>query len=157
MKFAGFTRVYEEGRDDDGAAADDALTDGKKQLLPKLTVDERLDLKGIDPKQHFTEPPPRFTEASLVRVLEDNGIGRPSTYSSIVETIQARGYVTADRTPLPPDRDRHSVNDLLVEHFQRLVNLDFTAQMERDLDGVADNGGDWVAVLRRSTTSSVSN
>ena len=128
--------------------ADDALTDGKKPLLPKLTVDEPLDLKDIDPKQHFTEPPPRFTEASLVRALEENGIGRPSTYSSIVETIQARGYVEQIERRFHPTEIGIQVNDLLAEHFKDIVDLGFTAQMERDLDGVADNGGDWVAVLR---------
>ncbi len=148
LKFAGFTRVYEEGRDDAAPGPDDAVTDGKKPLLPKLIVDERLDLKGIDPKQHFTEPPPRYTEASLVRVLEENGIGRPSTYSSIVETIQARGYVEQIERRFHPTDIGIQVNDLLAEHFKDVVDPGFTAQMERDLDGVADNGGDWVAVLR---------
>jgi DNA topoisomerase-1 len=148
LKFAGFTRVYEEGRDDAQTAPAEELTDGKKPLLPKLTVDERLDLKGIDPKQHFTEPPPRFTEASLVRVLEENGIGRPSTYSSIVETIQARGYVEQIERRFHPTDIGIQVNDLLAEHFKDVVDPGFTAQMERDLDGVADSGGDWVAVLR---------
>jgi len=147
LKFAGFLRVYEEGRDDAGAA-DELTGDAKKPLLPKVAVDERLDLRALEPKQHFTEPPPRFTEASLVRALEENGIGRPSTYSSIVETIQARGYVEqVDRRFHPTDIGM-SVNDLLAEHFTDVVDPKFTALMEGELDGVADRGDDWVAVLR---------
>jgi DNA topoisomerase-1 len=148
LKFAGFTRVYEEGRDDTAAAADDLLGDGKKPLLPKLAVGEVLDLRAIEPKQHFTEPPPRFTEASLVRVLEENGIGRPSTYSSIVETVQARGYVEQIDRRFHPTEIGISVNDLLAEHFRDVVDPKFTAQMEGDLDRVAEDGGDWVALLR---------
>jgi DNA topoisomerase-1 len=147
LKFAGFLRVYEEGRDDT-AAPDDLTGDAKKPLLPKVTVDELLDLKAIDPKQHFTEPPPRFTEASLVRSLEENGIGRPSTYSSIVETIQARGYVEQMDRRFHPTDIGMSVNDLLAEHFTDVVDPKFTALMEGELDGVADRGDDWVAVLR---------
>ena len=148
LKFAGFTRVYEEGKDDAAAAPDDATADGKKPLLPKLTVGERLDLRGVDPKQHFTEPPPRFTEASLVRTLEENGIGRPSTFSSIVETIQARGYVEQIDRRFHPTEIGIQVNDLLAEHFADIVDPGFTAKMEHDLDGVAETGADWVAVLR---------
>jgi DNA topoisomerase-1 len=148
LKFAGFLRVYEEGRDDAGAAPDDLTGDPKKPLLPKLTADELLDLRALEPKQHFTEPPPRFTEASLVRALEENGIGRPSTYSSIVETIQARGYVEQVDRRFHPTDIGIQVNDLLAEHFTDVVDPTFTAQMEGELDGVADRGDDWVAVLR---------
>jgi DNA topoisomerase-1 len=148
MKFAGFTRVYEEGRDDTSAVPEDVAADGKAALLPKLAVGEQLDLRAIEPKQHFTEPPPRFTEASLVRVLEENGIGRPSTYSSIVETIQARGYVEQIERRFHPTEIGISVNDLLAEHFPDVVDPKFTAQMEGGLDGVAENGDDWVALLR---------
>jgi DNA topoisomerase-1 len=148
LKFAGFTRVYEEGKDDGAAVSDDTSADGKKPLLPKLLVDEPLDLRGVDPKQHFTEPPPRFTEASLVRTLEENGIGRPSTFSSIVETIQARGYVEQIDRRFHPTDIGIQVNDLLAEHFADIVDPGFTAKMEHDLDGVAETGDDWVAVLR---------
>ncbi len=147
LKFAGFLRVYEEGRDD--AAAPDELTgDAKKPLLPKVVAGDPLDLRALEPKQHFTEPPPRFTEASLVRALEENGIGRPSTYSSIVETIQARGYVEQVDRRFHPTDIGISVNDLLAEHFTDVVDPRFTAIMEGELDGVADRGDDWVAVLR---------
>jgi DNA topoisomerase-1 len=144
LKFAGFLRVYEEGRDD--APAEPA--DDKQPRLPKLAVDDPLDLRALEPKQHFTEPPPRFSEASLVRALEENGIGRPSTYSSIVETIQARGYVEQIDRRFHPTEIGMAVNDLLAEHFTDVVDPKFTAAMESELDGVAEKGDDWVAVLR---------
>ncbi|HEY8321665.1 MAG TPA: type I DNA topoisomerase [Candidatus Baltobacteraceae bacterium] len=150
VKFAGFTKVYEEGKDDD--ALEPAPADGTKKKgkvrLPELNEGDALDCSGIDPKQHFTEPPPRFTEATLVKALEENGVGRPSTYSTIVETIQARGYVVQAERRFAPTDIGIAVNDLLAEHFKDIVDLRFTAQMEGDLDKVADGNGDWVAVLR---------
>lgn len=147
LKFAGYTKVYEEGRDD--VAPEEAATDGKgRPLLPKLEAGQSLEARAIEPKQHFTEPPPRFTEASLVKALEDNGIGRPSTYSSIVETIQARGYVEQVDRRFHPTEIGIEVNDLLAEHFRDIVDLKFTATMENELDRVAENGADWVAILR---------
>ncbi|MGR4065204.1 MAG: type I DNA topoisomerase [Vulcanimicrobiaceae bacterium] len=151
VKFPGFTRIYEEGKDDDRAAAEvaaDAKAPPKKVRLPDLEDRERLDRRGLEPKQHFTEPPPRYTEATLVKALEDNGIGRPSTYSSIVETIQARGYVVQAERRFAPTDIGFAVNDLLVEHFPKIVNLAFTARMEGDLDKVAVGSEDWVEVLR---------
>jgi DNA topoisomerase-1 len=151
LKFAGFTRVYQESRDDapaDGTVPEEVL-DGKRQPLPKLTADEPLDVRAIEPKQHFTEPPPRYTEASLVRALEENGIGRPSTYSAIVETIQARGYVIQVERRFQPTEIGEAVNDLLAEHFRDIVDLKFTASLESDLDKVEEEGADWVGVLRR--------
>jgi DNA topoisomerase-1 len=152
MKFAGYTRIYEESRDED-APADADSGNGKagaksKIRLPELHEGDELDCRALEPKQHFTEPPPRFTEASLVKALEENGIGRPSTYSTIVETIQSRGYVTqAERRFVPTDIGI-AVNDLLAEHFKDIVDLKFTSQMEGDLDKVADGHVDWVGVLR---------
>jgi DNA topoisomerase I len=153
LKFAGFTRVYQEGRDDvtEAGPAEEQL-DGKRQPLPRLTANEPLDLRALEPKQHFTEPPPRFTEASLVRTLEENGIGRPSTYSAIVETIQARGYVTQFDRRFQPTEIGMAVNDLLAEHFADIVDPKFTALLEGELDQVEENGGDWVDVLRRFYT-----
>jgi DNA topoisomerase I len=139
MRFPGFTRVYEDGKDEEKG----------RVRLPDLSEDERLDCRKVEPKQHFTEPPPRFTEATLVKALEDNGIGRPSTYSTIVETIQARGYVTQAERRFVPTPIGAAVNDLLVEHFPKIVNLDFTARMEGDLDRIADGHEDWIALLRR--------
>ncbi len=150
MKFAGFTRVYEESQDDVAPAQTGA--NGKapakaRPVLPKLTQDERLITKAIEPKQHFTEPPPRFSEASLVKALEENRIGRPSTYSAIVETIQARGYVEVIDRRFHPTDIGFEVNDLLAEHFKDIVDLAFTALMEEKLDRVAEGNADWVKVL----------
>ena len=139
VKFPGFTKIYEEGRDDDG--------EEKKGRLPKLEQHQRLDLRKLEPKQHFTEPPPRYTEASLVKALEENRIGRPSTYSTIVETVQARGYVIQVERRFQPTEIGIAVNDLLMEHFPDIVDLNFTAQMEGDLDKVAVGDEDWVRVL----------
>ncbi len=142
VKFPGFTRIYEEGRDDekDGAKV--------KVRLPELNESELLDCRGLEPKQHFTEPPPRYTEATLVKALEENGIGRPSTYSTIVDTIQSRGYVVQQDRRFAPTDIGIAVNDLLAEHFKDIVDLRFTRQMEGDLDKVAIGEQDWVEVLR---------
>jgi DNA topoisomerase I len=145
MRFPGFTKVYEEGKDDEAAANGSGKA---RPRLPELHEKETLDCRKLDPKQHFTEPPPRFTEATLVKALEENGIGRPSTYSTIVETIQARGYVTQQERRFLPTEIGVAVNDLLVEHFPKIVNLDFTATMEGDLDKVAVGNEDWVGLLR---------
>lgn len=160
LKFAGFTRVYEEGRDEDAAAKGDneaqaleatgsAKGKQKPQIrLPELHEKDPLDCNKVEPKQHFTEPPPRYTEATLVKALEENGIGRPSTYSSIVETIQARGYVVQEDRRFAPTDIGVSVNDLLAEHFKDILDLHFTAQMESGLDKVAVGDEDWVGLLR---------
>ncbi|MBV8582496.1 MAG: type I DNA topoisomerase [Candidatus Eremiobacteraeota bacterium] len=154
VRFPGFTKVYEEGKDDEsaGAAGANGVTDAKsksKVRLPELAEGESLDCRSLESKQHFTEPPPRYTEATLVKALEENGIGRPSTYSTIVETVQARGYVTQQDRRFMPTEIGVAVNDLLVEHFPKIVNLDFTASMEGDLDKVAVGGEDWVGLLRQ--------
>jgi len=149
LKFAGYTAVYEEGTDDVPA---DGAQNGKpakaRPVLPRLDERQPLDVKAIEPKQHFTEPPPRFTEATLVRALEENGIGRPSTYSAIVETIQARGYVEQIDRRFHPTDIGEAVNDLLVEHFKEIVDLTFTASMESRLDDLAERGGDWGATAK---------
>jgi DNA topoisomerase-1 len=152
LKFAGFTAVYEEGTDAATGSADAAptLTQAEKArpILPKMNEGDVLDPKAIEPKQHFTEPPPRYTEATLVRALEENGIGRPSTYSAIVETIQARGYVEQLERRFAPTEIGEAVNDLLVEHFKEIVDLKFTALMEGKLDALAETGGDWAATAK---------
>ncbi len=149
LKFAGYTAVYEEGKDDEVPAAPgtDAKGKGGRILLPPLAAQDPLEKQSIDPKQHFTEPPPRFTEATLVKALEENGVGRPSTYSSIVETIQARQYVEQLERRFHPTEIGVQVNDLLAEHFKDIMNLQYTAKMESELDEVEDNGRDWRAVL----------
>jgi DNA topoisomerase-1 len=151
LKFAGYTAVYEEGKDDDAEGGAKPAAGAKapkaRVLLPALEKDDGLDARSIEPKQHFTEPPPRFTEASLVKALEENGIGRPSTYSSIVETIQARQYVEQIERRFHPTEIGMAVNDLLAEHFKDIMNLAYTAKMESELDQVEDNKMDWVEVL----------
>jgi DNA topoisomerase-1 len=151
LKFAGFTKVYEESQDEPTeapAAASAGKTAAKaRPILPKMEKDEDLATQSIDPKQHFTEPPPRYSEATLVKALEENRIGRPSTYSTIVETIQARGYVEQIERRFHPTDIGIAVNDLLGEPFQDIVDLAFTASMEEKLDKVAEGDGDWVKVL----------
>ncbi len=149
LKFAGYTAVYEEGKDDDPAEKT-AAKNGRpaRLMLPALEKDEDLEKQSIEPKQHFTEPPPRYTEATLVKALEENGIGRPSTYSSIVETIQARQYVEQADRRFRPTEIGEAVNDLLAEHFRDIMDLQYTAKMESELDQVEDHKMDWVDVLR---------
>jgi DNA topoisomerase I len=147
VKFAGFTRVYEEGKDL-SAGSGQAQEQRAKIRLPELHERQNLDCRAVEPKQHFTEPPPRYTEATLVKALEENGIGRPSTYSTIVDTIQARGYVTQEDRRFKPTDIGIAVNDLLAEHFKDIVDLKFTAGMEGDLDKVAEGNADWVNILR---------
>jgi DNA topoisomerase-1 len=113
-----------------------------------LRPDEELDLVGIAPEQHFTEPPPRYTEASLIKALEEHGIGRPSTYAPTVETIRQRGYVELRERRLHPEETAYRVTDLLVEHFPEVVDVSFTARMEERLDGVARGDEAWVPVVR---------
>ena len=138
--FDGFQALYTEGRDDE---EDERLT-----VLPDLRPDEELDLVGIAPEQHFTEPPPRYTEASLIKALEEHGIGRPSTYAPTVETIRQRGYVELRDRRLHPEETAYRVTDLLVEHFPEVVDVSFTARMEERLDGVARGDEAWVPVVR---------
>ncbi len=144
IKFRGFLAVYSEGKDEPTDKEDEA-----NRELPPLAHDEPLDLLGIYPEQHFTQPPPRYTEATLIKALEEYGIGRPSTYAPILSTIQDRGYVERmpDRRLKPTDLG-FIVNDLLVKHFAQEVDVKFTAQMEEKLDQIADGEANWVQVLR---------
>jgi len=145
VKFPGFMAVYTEGKDEGEEAAEE---EGKK-ALPPLVVDEILDLLRITPEQHFTQPPPRYTEATLIKALEERGIGRPSTYAPILSTIQERGYVERiEGRRLVPTELGFLVNDLLVKHFPEVVDVGFTAEMEEDLDRIASGEEEWVHVLR---------
>jgi len=141
LAFPGFLLVY-EGTPTPEATEEDAGP------LPPLTVGEVLDLLRLIPEQHFTQPPPRYTEATLVRELEKHGIGRPSTYAPILSTIQVRGYVDKVNKYLAPTDLGFLVNDLLVKHFPDIVDIPFTAHMEENLDRIAAGERDWVAVLR---------
>ena len=143
VKFAGFLSLYSEARDEDAA-----ITDEDKKALPPLAEGEVLDLVKLSPEQHFTQPPPRYTEASLVKALEERGIGRPSTYAPILGTIQDRGYVLRVEKRLEPTELGMLVNDLLVEHFPDVVDVDFTANLEEHLDDIAQGRRKWVPVLR---------
>ena len=140
LRFAGFLALYEETR------PNDKPDDDSNQVPSDLSEDEAVDLRRLIPEQHFTQPPPRFSEATLVKELEENGIGRPSTYSAILGTIQDRGYVETHERRLIPTEIGQLVNDLLVEHFPDVMSVDFTARMEDDLDGIAE-GKPWVPVL----------
>ena len=145
MKFKGFTAVYVETREEQDAAPDEDA----ESNLPPLTEGEALTLNGLEPKQHFTQPPPRFTEASLVKALEELGIGRPSTYASILGTIiHDRGYVRRERRTLFPAELGTEVTDLLMPFFQDIMNVEFTAQMEDELDRVEEGELDWVKAVR---------
>ena len=136
----GFMVVYREG-------SDDGKDDTGEKFLPELAEGERVALHAVRPEQHFTEPPPRYTEASLVRALEEYGIGRPSTYASIISTLQQRNYVEMDGKRFIPTDIGRTVNKFLTEHFERYVDYDFTARLEDDLDAISRGEQDWVPVL----------
>ncbi len=116
--------------------------------LPALSKDDPLELKELFSEQHFTQPPARYSDASLIRALEENGIGRPSTYAPILSTLQRRGYVEREQRRMIPTEIGMTVNDLLVDHFPNIVDLGFTARMEEELDEVAEGDRDWVEVVR---------
>jgi DNA topoisomerase I len=139
--FEGFARVYTEGRDDD------AEEDENARRLPQLAEGDRTDVRDVTPTQHFTEPPPRYTEATLIKALEEHGIGRPSTYAATISTIIDRGYVRVEERRLHPELVAGIVTDLLVEHFGDYVDLEFTARMEEELDEIARGERAWVPLL----------
>ncbi|MDX2074326.1 MAG: type I DNA topoisomerase [Alphaproteobacteria bacterium] len=140
VKFEGFLKLYQEGKDDE--------EDEESARLPALKPYEKLDAKEVKPEQHFTEPPPRYSEASLVKKLEELGIGRPSTYASIISVLQDRGYVTLDKKRFVAQSLGRLVNAFLVSFFERYVEYDFTAKLESELDDIADGNIDWKKVLR---------
>jgi DNA topoisomerase-1 len=140
IKFDGFMKLYIEGKDEEEKE--------EGGLLPELEVGQQLGLDGFDPQQHFTQPPPRFSEAMLVKTLEENGIGRPSTYAPIIETLQARGYVTREKKVFYATELGRVVLDQLLEFFPDILDVDFTAQMEEQLDRIAEGELEWVDVIR---------
>jgi len=141
MLFDGFLVVYREGRDDEEEEGENRL--------PDLSEGQLLDLNDVLPSQHFTQPPPRFTEASLVKALEEHGIGRPSTYAATLSNLVDREYVRIDQRRIFPTDTGIVVTDLLVEHFPQVVDVKFTADMEEDLDEIARGHKDWPEVLRQ--------
>jgi DNA topoisomerase-1 len=138
--FPGFMTLYSEGKDE-------AEEEGKI-ALPKLAKGDALDLLGVFPEQRFTQPPPRYTEATLVKTLEQYGIGRPSTYAPIISTIQERTYVEKDKGIFKPTELGMATNDLLVQHFPDIINIQFTAEMEKELDDIANNERQWPNVIQ---------
>ena len=140
IKFPGFTILYTEGRDE-------TEEDEGRRPLPQLDKGEPLQLLGLFPEQHFTQPPPRYTEATLIKALEERGIGRPSTYAPILSTIRGRGYVERADGRFRPQELGFVVSDLLTEHFPDIVDLNFTAQMEEGLDQIAQGERSWVPFL----------
>src|SRR5437763_11235003 len=142
LKFAGFLSLYRAGQDEDEPA------DEERQPLPELSAGDLLDLVRLIPEQHFTQPPPRYSEATLVKALEERGIGRPTTYAPTLGTIQDRGYVERDGRRLKPTDLGTLVNDVLVQQFGDIVDLDFTAVLEDKLDEVAQGERPWVPVVQ---------
>jgi len=144
MKFAGYTKVYEVAESDDAKAE---AAEAADKLLPPVEVGDVITLIEVRPEQHFTQPPPRFSEASLVKELEERGIGRPSTYAAIMSTIVDRGYVEKKEARFWPTELGILVNSLLVVSFPEIVSSDFTAKMEADLDHVEEGREDWRKLL----------
>jgi DNA topoisomerase-1 len=142
VKFNGFMAVYVESKDEENNDEE------KEGVLPLLNEGERLDLLGLDGKQHFTQPPPRYTEATLVKALEEKGIGRPSTYAPTISTIQDRKYVEKQDGSFRPTEIGTIVTDVLIAAFPDIINVDFTAKMEDELDKIEDGSINWVTVLK---------
>ncbi len=145
MKFDGFIRVYTEGRDEEPGEEDD----DRERTLPPLAEGEALRLLELKPEQHFTQPPARFSQATLIKELEEKGIGRPSTYASIMSTILSKEYVTEDQRRLRPSELGFLVTDLLVQSFPDLLDVEFTAGMENVLDEIEEGRQPWLDAMRR--------
>ncbi len=143
IKYPGFMSVYMEGRDDSKA------DDNKEKLLPELIQGEQIDLLEIRNEQHFTEPPPRFTEASLVKTLEEYGIGRPSTYASIITTLVSRNYVELENRRFTPTDIGRIVITFLTQYFTKYVDYEFTAELEDELDAIARGEHEWIPLLEQ--------
>jgi DNA topoisomerase-1 len=144
VKFPGFSAVYLEGKEEE----EEEKEKDEMKKLPDVAEGELLDLLGVEGKQHFTQPPPRFTESSLVKVLEEKGVGRPSTYATILSTIQDREYVNKEKNRLKPTLLGCSVNDLLIQGFPEIMDVEFTADMEQQLDNVEEGNINWVELLK---------
>lgn len=140
LRFPGFLSVYEEGKDSGSDSSEG-------EELPPLEVGEELRKVRVRPEQHFTQPPSRYTEASLVRTLEENGVGRPSTYVSIIDTIRKRNYVYLEDRQFRPSELGFAVNDLIAEHFPNIIDVEFTANLEESLDKIAEGEAEWGKVV----------
>ena len=145
IAFEGFLKVYKEDQDDptvEGSVDDD-------RILPSMSEGEVLERKEITPAQHFTQPPPRFSEASLVKRLEELGIGRPSTYASIMQVLQERNYVRLDKKRFIPEARGRLVTSFLSNFFTKYIQYDFTADLEAELDEISDGKLAWLDVLKK--------
>lgn len=147
IKFDGFLSVYIEDTDEGDKKSDDGDDSGDNKRLPPLEAGDKLPVLNVRPDQHFTIPPARFTEASLVKSLEEYGIGRPSTYATIISVLKNREYVVLDKKSFSPTEVGEVVNDFLTEHFFRYVDYNFTAGLENDLDEIANGQEDWLKVM----------
>lgn len=147
LRFPGFLAVHADQRTQETNSTDDEALEINLAQLPELTQGDPLQLIDLYPEQHFTQPPPRYSDASLVKALEENGIGRPSTYAPILSTLQRRGYVERAKRRMQPTEIGLVVNDLVVEHFPEIVDLGFTAKMEQELDEIAEGQRRWVDVV----------
>ena len=145
LKFDGFMKLYLEGRDDSNTESN--RDDESDAILPALEIGEQLGLRNLTPKQHFTQPPPRYTEATLVKALEEKGVGRPSTYAAIISTIQDREYVLKEDRSFQPTDVGKLVNQLLIKGFPDILDTQFTAKLEDQLDEIAEGKSDWVGIL----------
>lgn len=141
LRFLGFLALYEE------TAPDDRPDDDQNRVPADLTEQEGIDLIQLMPNQHFTQAPPRFSEATLVKALEENGVGRPSTYAATIDTVQRRRYVERIDKRLQPTETGRVVNDILVEYFPDVLSVDFTARLEDELDSIAQGDKDWAPVI----------
>ncbi|MEB3207112.1 MAG: type I DNA topoisomerase, partial [Vampirovibrionales bacterium] len=148
VAFAGYLKVYRPAEDDAAKEGDDDETSSEGKVMPPFRQGDVVNLVAIRPVQHFTEPPPRFNEASLVKTMEELGIGRPSTYAATIATIQDRTYVLKEDKALKPTELGKAVNTLLMKHFESIVDTHFTANMESKLDAIADENLPWQEVIR---------
>ncbi|HLU21915.1 MAG TPA: type I DNA topoisomerase [Bacillaceae bacterium] len=139
IKFHGFMKLYIEGTDDQ--------QEEKENMLPELVEGDIVKAEKLEPKQHFTQPPPRYTEARLVKTLEELGIGRPSTFAPTLDTIQRRGYVALDNKRFIPTELGEIVHEMIVEFFPEIINVEFTAQMEKSLDEIEEGKIEWVSII----------
>ena len=140
IKFKGFLVLYQESQDNE--------EEEENSALPRLSEGEVLEKKNLIPKQHFTQPPPRYTEATLVKALEERGIGRPSTYAPIISTIQSRGYVVKESKVLLPTELGKIVNDIMKTYFTDIVDIEFTVEMEKKLDDIEEGDKEWVDIIK---------
>ena len=141
IKFHGFMIIYVEGKDEE--------KEDKERMIPELVEGEKVELKKLEPKQHFTQPPSRYTEATLVKALEEQGIGRPSTYAPTITTIISRGYVEREKKQLKPTELGMIITDIMKIHFKDIVDVTFTANMEQQLDEIEEGNIDWVEILKK--------